>query len=152
MSSTGAAFGGFYQIMTAKAHLWRTFRVSSDLCPHVSRAEIEADRSNLKDSVFAIKHDARFLYDSGDSMISLEHVRALLADPPAPSPGKVTAFCDFAGPGDESVLALCEGNSARIVDAWRHRDTMASVGRFLNHFRRLKLRGFDIGGDSGYGH
>jgi hypothetical protein len=107
MSSTGAAFGGFYQIMTAKAHLWRTFfRVSSDLCPHVSRAEIEADRSNLKDSVFAIKHDARFLYDSGGSMISLEHVRALLADPPAPSPGKVTAFCDFAGPGDESVLAL----------------------------------------------
>jgi hypothetical protein len=27
MSSTGPAFGGFYQIMTAKAHLWRTFRI-----------------------------------------------------------------------------------------------------------------------------
>lgn len=27
MSSTGPAFGGFYQICTAKAHLWRTFRV-----------------------------------------------------------------------------------------------------------------------------
>lgn len=123
MSSTGPAFGGFYQIMTAKAHLWRTFRIPSALCPHVPRAEIEADRENLKDSVWRIKHGAEWLYDAGDSMISLEHVRALLADPPGAVPGKLTAFCDFAGAGDESVLALCEGNSARIVDAWRHRDT-----------------------------
>jgi hypothetical protein len=38
MSSTGAAFGGFYQIMTAKAHLWRTFRIPSSICPHVDPA------------------------------------------------------------------------------------------------------------------
>jgi hypothetical protein len=34
-------------------------------------------------------------------------------------PGRPAAFCDFAGPGDESVLALCDGNRAQIVDAWR---------------------------------
>ena len=78
MSSTGSASGGFYQIMTAKAHLSRTFRVTSDMCPHVDPAEIEADRENLKASVFAIKHDARFLYDAGDSMIRLEYVRAVI--------------------------------------------------------------------------
>jgi hypothetical protein len=54
MSSTGAAFGGFYQICTAKAHLWKTFRIPSSLCPHVEPAAIEADRGNLKDSVFRI--------------------------------------------------------------------------------------------------
>jgi hypothetical protein len=129
-SSTGPASGGFYQICTAKAHLWRVFRVPSSECGHVSKAEIEADRENLKDSVFRIKHGAEWLYDAGDSMISLEHVRRLLADPPGVVKGKVTAFCDFAGPGDESVLAVCEGNSVRIVDAWRHRDTMHSVGKF----------------------
>jgi hypothetical protein len=152
MSSTGAAFGGFYQICTAKAHLWRTFRVPSRLCPHVKPSDIEADRENLKDSVFRIKHGAEWLYDAGDSMISLEHVRALLDNPPAVAPGRATAFCDFAGAGDESVLSVCEGNSARIVDAWRNRDTMHSVGKFLNHFNRLKLQGFQIGGDEGYGH
>jgi phage terminase large subunit len=152
MSSTGPAFGGFYQIMTALAHLWRTFRVPSDLCPHVSKADIEADRENLKDSVFRIKHGAEWLYDAGDSMISLEHVRALIDNPPPLVPGHVTGFCDFAGSGDESVLALCEGNAARIVDAWRHRDTMHSVGKFLNWFRKLKLSGSQIGGDEGYGH
>jgi phage terminase large subunit len=122
------------------------------MCSHVSAAEIEADRENLKDSVFRIKHGAEWLYDAGDSMISLEQVRALLDDPPAIVAGRVTAFCDFAGPGDQSVLALCEGNSVRIVDGWVHRDTMHSVGKFINWFKKLGLRGYQIGGDEGYGH
>jgi phage terminase large subunit len=151
MSSTGAAFGRFYEICTAKAHLWRTFRVTSAMCPHVEKAAIEADRENLKDNVFRIKHDAEFLYDAGESMISLEHVRALIEDPPPHTRGRPIAFCDFAGPGDESVLALCDGNRAEIVDAWRSKDTMHSVGKFLAHFRRLGLKGYDIG-DEGYGH
>jgi hypothetical protein len=152
MSSTGPAFGEFYQIMTAKAHLWRTFRVPSSMCPHVDPAVIEADRENLKDSVFRIKHGAEFLYDSGDSMISLEHVRDLIDNPPAYTAGQTTGFCDFAGPGDESVLALCNGNRAEIVEAWRSRDTMNSIGKFLTHFRRLGLNGHQIAGDEGYGH
>jgi hypothetical protein len=65
MSSTGQASGGFYQIMTAKAHRWRTFRIPSSLCPHVSPDLIEADRLELKDSVFRIKHGAEWLYDAG---------------------------------------------------------------------------------------
>jgi hypothetical protein len=149
MSSTGQAAGGFYQIMTARAHLWRTFRVTSAMCPHVDQTLIQNDRENLKANVFAIKHDAQFLFDAGDSMIALEHVRALIEDPPPHTPGRPTAFCDFAGPGDESVLALCDGNRTRIVDAWRSRDTMHTVGKFLAHFRRLGLAGYDIGGDEG---
>jgi phage terminase large subunit len=155
MSSTGNAFGAFHRIMTARAHLWKTFRATSSMCPHVDPAEIEADRETLKDSVFAIKHDARFLYDAGDSMISLEHVRALIDNPPEKVPTMPDdrgAFCDFAGPGDESVLALCAGNRLEIVDAWRSRDTMHSVGKFLTLFRKLDLKSYQIGGDEGYGH
>src|SRR3981081_2839266 len=115
------------------------------MCPHCDTAGIEADRQNLKDSVFRIKHGAEFLYDAGDSMINLEHVRALIDNPPAFTPGPKAAFCDFAGPGDESVLALCEGNRASIVpDPWRSRDTMHSVGRFLTLFRKLNLQGYQI--------
>lgn len=155
MSSTGAAFGGFYQICTAKAHLWRTFRIPSSMCPHVDPALIEADRDNLKDNVFRIKHGAEWLYDEGDSMISLEHVRALMDKPPEHIPcslGDRGAFCDFAGAGDESVLAVSNGNRVEIVDAWRSRDTMHSVGKFLTLFRKLDLSGYQIGGDEGYGH
>jgi hypothetical protein len=139
MSSTDSASGGFYQIMTAKSHLWRTFRVTTGMCPHVDPALIAADRENLRDNVFRIKHAAEWLYDAGDSMISLEHVRAVIDNPPAIVRGDTTAFADFAGAGDESVLALCEGNDTRIVDAWRHKDTMHSVGKFLTWFRTLRL-------------
>jgi hypothetical protein len=45
-----------------------------------------------------------------------------------------------------------KGTIPEIVDAWRHRDTMHSVGKFLNWFRKLGLKGWDIGGDEGYGH
>jgi phage terminase large subunit len=153
-SSTGAAFGGFYKICTAQAHLWKVFRVKSSDCPHISAALIEADRQNLKDSVFKIKHDCQWLFDAGDSMISLDHVRALIDNPPAFVPGPTTAFCDFAGPGDESVLSVCEGNRVTIEDpwCWRSRDTMHSVGKFLTLFRKLNLQGWQIGGDEGYGH
>jgi len=53
------------------------------MCPHVDRAEIAADRENLKDSVYRIKHAAEWLYDAGDSVISLEHVRAVIDRPPS---------------------------------------------------------------------
>src|SRR5215510_4588140 len=97
----------------------------------------------------ACSHDAEFLYDAGEAMIALEHVRTLIESPPVHIKGRPVAFCDFAGPGDESVLALCDGNRAQIVDAWRSRDTMHSVGKFLSLFRKLALAGYDIGGDEG---
>ena len=152
MSSTGSTFCEFYWIVTAKSHLWKVFTIPSSMCPHVPAAKIEADREELKDNVFRIKHGAEWLYDEGDSMISLEHVRALIEDPPEHAPGRPAAFCDFAGPGDESVLALCNGNRAEIVDAWRSKDTMHSVGKFLTLFRKLNLQSYQVGGDEGYGH
>src|SRR5260370_33588992 len=85
-------------------------------------------------------------------MIELEHVRALIDNPPEHVPGRPAAFCDFAGAGDESVLALCDGNRAEIVDAWRSKDTMHSVGKFLTLFRKLNLQSYQVGGDEGYGH
>ena len=44
MSSTGAAFGEFYRICTAKAHLWKVFRIPSTLCPHVDPPQLKTRR------------------------------------------------------------------------------------------------------------
>jgi phage terminase large subunit len=152
MSSTGQAAGGFYRIMTARAHLWKTFRVPSSDCPHVSKAEIDADRENLKDSVFRIKHGAEWLTDAGDSMIPLEHVRALFDNPPPHTPGRPVAFCDFAGPGDESVLAISTGTApksstpgALATPCIRSASSWPISGAWA-------WPAADIGGDEGYGH
>jgi hypothetical protein len=152
-SSTGPASGGFYRICTAQADRWHVFRVPSSECSHIRNEEIERDREILKDNIFKIKHGAEWLYDAGESAISLEHVRQLLGDPPPPSPGKVCAFCDFAAGGDENILAVTEGNVVRIVDCWRHRDTMHSVGKLISLFGKLGLNSYQIAGDeSGLGH
>jgi hypothetical protein len=52
---------------------------------------------------------------------------------PAHVGGRLRGFCDFAGPGDESVLAVCDGNSAWIEEAWRHVyfDLFEQVKKFL---------------------
>jgi hypothetical protein len=64
---------------------------------------------------------------AGDLMISLDHVRALIHNPPQHVLGKVTGFCDFAGPGAESVFATCDGTRAQIIKAWRNPDTMPAL-------------------------
>jgi hypothetical protein len=150
-SSTGAAFGFFHSLFTSRSAYWRTYRIRSTDCPHIPQSSIDADREadGEHSSTFRIKHLSEFLYDSGQSVISLEHVRALLNDPPAFIPGSVGAFADFSAGGDESVLSICGGNSVEIADAWRHKDTMSNIGRFIANFQKHNLRGFEIGGDAG---
>ena len=94
MSSTGPASGWFYDVMTGEDDSTKRFTVSSSECPHVDPADIETDREQLKDNIFAIKHDARFLYDTGTSMISLEHVRGLLAAQRQAAPQSSTLATD----------------------------------------------------------
>jgi phage terminase large subunit len=150
-SSTGPAFGYFYSLFTSRSEQWNTYRIRSTDCAHIPQSSIDADREadGEHSSTFRIKHLSEFLYDSGQSVISLEHVRALLADPPAFVPGSVGAFCDFSAGGDESVLAIVRGNQAEIADKWRHKNTMNSVGRFIKGFREHNLTGSVTGGDGG---
>jgi hypothetical protein len=61
------------------------------------------------------------------------------------------APCCSTGGGDYNALALCERNVMWIEDDWREKDTMATGGRFIGHFRRLGLQGWQIGGDQGFG-
>jgi phage terminase large subunit len=153
-SSAGAAFGYFYSLFTSRSPYWRTYRIRSTDCPHIPQSQIDADRvaDGEHSATFKIKHLSEFLFDAGDSVISLEHVRNLLDSPPQWIPGPKAAFCDFAGSGDESALALVEGNRVSIVDHWRARDTMSSVGRFISWFRKLGLSGWMVGGDQGFGY
>lgn len=148
-SSSGPAFGFFYSLFTSRSAYWRTYRIRSTDCSHISQSSIDADREadGEHSSTFRIKHLSEFLYDSGESVINLEHVRNLLADPPAFVPGPVGAFADFSAGGDESVFSICRGNSAEIVDAWRHKDTMSNVGRFIVNFQKHNIRGFECGGE-----
>jgi phage terminase large subunit len=150
-SSTGPAFGYFHSLFASRSEYWNTYRIRSTDCAHISQSSIDADREadGEHSSTFRIKHLSEFLYDSGQSVVSLEHVRNLLADPPVFTPGPVSAFADFAAGGDENVLSICRGNSVEVADAWRSKDTMSTIGRFINNFQKHSLRDFEVAGDAG---
>ena len=70
------------------------------------------------------------------AVIPLGFVERCLANPPTfAGAGTVKAFCDFAAGGDENVLAVRRGNKVDIIAAWREKDTMRTVGRFIQLFR-----------------
>jgi hypothetical protein len=85
-------------------------------------------------------------------LIPLDAIRECVANPPEFRPGVISAFCDFAGAGDESALAIANGNKVELIDHWRHRLTTVSTGRFLNWFRKLGLQSHQISGDQGFGY
>ena len=84
------------------------------------------------------------------AVIPLAFVEGCLASPPAfAEHGEVQAFCDFAAGGDENVMAVRRGNRVGIVAAWREKDTMHAVGRFIRLFQEHGLHAWQISADEG---
>lgn len=160
LSSPGFAMGKFYRTHTSEAAFWSRFKITVEDCPWIDpkamRRVIEREgggdyERGLQAPIIRSAYWAEFMPFVQDSLISLAEIEACLADPPAYRPGERHAFCDFAAGGDENVLAVRQGNRVWIADAWRERDTMSAVGRFVQHFVRLKkeiaLRPEEIEGD-----
>jgi hypothetical protein len=55
---------------------------------------------------------------------------------------------DFAAGGDCNVLAIRDGNKVLPFLAWRDRDTMAAVGRFIVEFKKAGLEANNIFADA----
>jgi hypothetical protein len=146
-SSTGEAAGSFYRICSEQSEpgQWSIYKIRSTDCPHIPRSLVQSEMISLEQTVYLVKHACEWIFGFGDSVIDLRHVRDLVQNPPAFIPGSTSAFCDPAGGGDMTVMAACVGNELRVVFADRERDTMASVGRILHHFRGMKLENYQFG-------
>ncbi len=152
MSSPGGRTGFFYQAFSARRKFFRPHTVTAQKCPHISpqwiaeQIEKYGEQSPLvRSMVFA-----EFMETGEDgTAINLALLERCVSHPPPFEPGKVRAFCDFAAGGDENVLAIAEGNRVKIAAAWRDRDTMSAVGRFIQLFREHGLSAENIFADSG---
>lgn len=133
ISSAGPPVGRFFDCFhTLKKYYW-TRKVPSTECPHIPDWKRERDRELMPPDKFASAHDAEFTMDGQFLVIDPEALQAaILLQPRATETGGETvAFFDFARGGDENVFALRKGNKIRIVDAWRQRDTVQAVRRFI---------------------
>lgn len=156
ISSPGIRAGRFYQAFSDhRASFILTQQVGLADCPHISQARID-------DVISTYGQEAEFtkstLYgefmdqeEGGEFAFSFEAVSNLIANPPHARISKLeySAFCDFAAGHDENVLAIRSGNKLIELEAWKDKNTIAAVGRFIMLFRRFGLKASQIWGDNG---
>jgi hypothetical protein len=153
LSSPGGCSGTFFAAFNERRKFFRQHTVTAAQCPHISPAWIaeQVEKYGEHHPLVRSMIFAEFMTMGEDgTVIPLTFVERCLARPPAFDNGQgVAAFCDFAAGGDENVLAVRRGNRVGIVAAWREKDTMKAIGRFIVHFREQELKANQISGDEG---
>ncbi len=157
-SSPGYAEGEFYRSHTTRAKFYQTFIQRASECPHWTQKEMDKFREKWGEThpLYRSMVLAEFMESVADAVIGLKPLEDLMANPPAVRRGVAAerkAFCDFAwsSDGDESVLALRDGNVVTLEETFRANNLHAVAGRFVAAFNRLGLKAHQIDGDEGGG-
>ena len=142
MSSSGLAQGYFHRAFTKDAKFWRRHTVKASDCPHISQEVIkrEIDKWGENHPLIRSMIYSEFV-DTADGqtvMIPLSLWNSAMSSRPVETGGETIAFMDFAAGGDENVLYIKRGNVMLQIAAWREKDTMSAVGRFIMHLTKCK--------------
>ena len=151
ISSTGLMQGRFYDSHHS-LNGWLRKKVTVKETPHVPKERIDDiiatygedhpfTRSTLYSEFMSSDDDTSFF-------VTLSDIDNCMVSQPYLKQGDCVAFCDFAGGGDENVLAVRRGNKVEIVRAWREKDEMRACGQFVMHFRQQGLEASQIWGDN----
>lgn len=152
ISSTGLMQGRFFESQTKDAAQYRRMKVKLEDCPHIDPERIQdvlqsygEDHPFTRSTLYS-----EFMSQDGDSnfFFPLPAIDACIESPPRHRPGERVVFCDFAGGGDENVLAVREGNKIRLLKCWRETNEMAAVGEFIRQFKIAGFSSSEIWGDN----
>lgn len=160
VSSAGYAGGEFHALNTSRRDSLThppIVQRSSD-CPHISPAEIAADEKKWGPDHPLVKsmHYAEFMGFIQGSVVQIQALDDLLADPPAFEPGPRKCFIDFAWSedaiGDETVIAMRNGNDITIAAAFKEKGLHNVAARAiltLNDLRsKTGLQPHEVEGDA----
>jgi len=134
ISSPGPPFGRFFDSHHSLRKFYWTRRATSLDCPHIPKWKRDRDREihGEESELFRSMHLAEFTEGGEFLLITQTALRAALNLQPQPHhAGEKVGFCDFARGGDENVFAIRWGSDVRIIDAWREKDTVQAVRRFI---------------------
>lgn len=152
MSSPGGCAGAFYDIFRKGDPRYYTKRVTAYDCPHITKKWIDEQIAAYgeKSPIIQSMIHAQFAEEADTALVLAPAVlQRAIASPPAKGGTGLYAGCDFAAGGDENVLVCRDGNGVKQTIAWREKDTMAAVGRFITEFKRLGLEPANIYADAG---
>jgi len=150
-SSPGGSSGAFYRAFTKEASMWSKHAVTAFDCPHITPAQIEevTQRYGEKHPLTRSMIYGEFVDVGAESLvISLTQLQNCHNTPPRFKPGTRMAGVDFAAGGDQNVLCISDGNKILPMIAWRERDTMSAVGRFIVEFKKAGLEASNIYADA----
>jgi hypothetical protein len=152
ISSTGEMGGAFARSQDKGSDFIRYHITYAD-CEHIlDKKRVEAlktfypaDDPFLRSTLYA-----EFMDHTGDAgrFCSLAVIRKWIENPAEERSGETVAFCDFAGGGNENVLAIRRGDRVRIAKAWREVNEMVAIGEFIALFREQNLKPHQIYGDN----
>jgi phage terminase large subunit len=152
LSSPGLMTGFFYEAFQNADKGYRCYRAGLKDCPHKDKATIDdvirsygENHPHTRSTVYGefMEQDETNRY-----IVTISAIERCINNPPPYKTGITCYFCDFAAGGDENVIAKRDGNRVTLEAHWREKDKLASVGRFIQHFRRLEAKEDQIWGDA----
>ena len=150
-SSPGGTSGAFYRAFTKEANMWSKHAVTAFDCPHITQAQIDEviQRYGEKHPLTRSMIYGEFVDIGLESLvINLTQLQNCYNTPPRFRPGVRIAGVDFAAGGDQNVICISDGNKILPMIAWREKDTMAAVGRFIVEFKKAGLEANNIYADA----
>jgi hypothetical protein len=150
-SSPGGTSGAFYRAFTKEANMWQKHAVTAFDCPHITQTQIDEviQRYGEKHPLTRSMIYGEFVDIGLESLvINLTQLQNCHNTPPRFKPGVRIAGVDFAAGGDQNVICISDGNKILPIIAWREKDTMAAVGRFIVEFKKAGLEANNIYADA----
>jgi len=150
-SSPGGTSGAFYRAFTKEANMWSKHAVTAFDCPHITQKQIDeiTQRYGEKHPLTRSMIYGEFVDIGAESLvINLNQLQNCYNAPPRFRPGVRMAGVDFAAGGDQNVICISDGNKILPMIAWREKDTMAAVGRFIVEFKKAGLEANNIYADA----
>jgi hypothetical protein len=150
-SSPGGTSGAFYRAFTKEANMWQKHAVTAFDCPHITQTQIDevVQRYGEKHPLTRSMIYGEFVDIGLESLvINLTQLQNCYNTPPRFRPGVRIAGVDFAAGGDQNVICISDGNKILPMIAWREKDTMAAVGRFIVEFKKAGLEANNIYADA----
>jgi hypothetical protein len=133
ISTPGGPFGPFYDIFAKQGHLYSLHHISALDSPFIRPEWIEERKQQWGESSPLFQSAVLGVFPMGKedgTVIPLAHLHRLQEHPPAPSGSELFAGIDLAsGGGDETVVAIFQGNQQVALEVWREQDTMVTVGK-----------------------
>lgn len=151
ISSAGPPMGRFFDGFHSLRKYYYTITVDYTMCPHIDINKVNRLREQYGEDSYEFRSIMKAMFtDQGEEFImtKMQLEEAMRHQPKADTTGEKVAFFDFARGGDENTFTIRHGNKIRLIAAWKDKDTVQAVRKFIRIAKENGLQGSQCWGDA----